>query len=197
MGRDANPRGVHRWESILAVMQAKKVGSKGTYHTRLLAAADLRDLQRLFERCRDYFEVATGAPAGSDEATRAFVAGPPTKSVDDKRVIGVFDGREGLIGVLDSLIDWPDQHVWTMGMLLLDPEHRGTGLGTWVLQSYEEWAGENGARGLRTAVVSHHLTGIQFLEHHGYSLDSTIEGYDAGARTATIGIWVKGVPTPS
>jgi GNAT superfamily N-acetyltransferase len=182
---------VHCLEGILAIMQTKRTGSDGTYHSRLLAAPDLRDLQRLFDRCADYFELATGAPAGPDEATRAYVAGPPTKSVDDKRVIGVYDQHAEMVGVLDALVDWPEDRVWTMGMLLLAPEHRGRGLGSWLLEAYEEWARSHGAQRYRTALVSHHDRGIRFLERRGYVRDGTIRGYNAGTRQATIDFLAK------
>lgn len=148
-------------------MHHQELGPAGRYATRLLRPPDLPALQELFERAADYFEIATGNPPARDEAPRAFVAGPPGKAVDDKRVIGVFAGRE-LVGVLDALTGWPDPATWTMGMLLLDPAHRCAGLGSAVLEAYEAWAAAEGAATLRTAVVSHHDPGLRFLARHGY-----------------------------
>lgn len=148
-------------------MQHRQLGPGGRYTTRPLTPPDLPHLQRLFETASDYFEIATGTGPAPDEAPRAFVAGPPTKAVDDKRVIGVFAGSE-LIGVLDAITDWPAPGDWTMGMLLLAPAHRGGGLGSAVLAAYEAWARRAGAARFRTAIVSHHAPGIRFLERHGY-----------------------------
>lgn len=163
----------------------QQVGPEGRYATRPLQPPDLPQLQDLFERGADYFEVATGAPPAKDEASRAFVAGPPTKSVDDKRMIGVF-AQDALVGVLDMIIDFPEQGVWTMGMLLLDPAHRGLGLGGSLLRAAEAWARARGARRFRTAVVAHHEDGVAFLERMGYALEETIDDYDAGARRASV-----------
>lgn len=149
-------------------MHLSELGPGGRYTTRLLRPPDLPALQQLFERASDYFEIATGAPPGKDEAPRAFVAGPPAKAVEDKRVIGVFAGRE-LVGVLDALTGWPAPDTWTMGMLLLAPDHRGAGLGSAVLAAYEAWAASEGAATLRTALVSRHARGVRFLERHGYA----------------------------
>lgn len=143
------------------------MGPARLYRTRPLAPPDLPALQRLFEGARDYFEIATGAGPAPDEAARAFVAGPPTKSVNDKRTIGVFSGGT-LIGVIDTITDWPADRVWTMGMLLLDPEHRGRGVGTEVLGAFERWAAAEGATSLRTAVVARHEAGIRFLTRQRY-----------------------------
>jgi RimJ/RimL family protein N-acetyltransferase len=167
-------------------MQVDRLGPDGAYHTRLLTPEDLRDLQALFVRAADYFEIATGRPPAADEAPRAFVAGPPTKSVHDKRVIGIFSRAGDLVGVLDALTDWPAEGVWTLGMLLLDPAVRGAGLGTAVLAAYEGWARSEGARRFRTAVVAHHEPGLRFLERAAFQRENTLPDYDAGARRATV-----------
>jgi GNAT superfamily N-acetyltransferase len=103
----------------------------------------------------------------------------------------VFDRDNELVGVLDAIVDWPDPGVWTMGMLLLDPTSRGSGLGTAVLNAYEEWAGMQGASEFRTAVVSHHERGRRFLQRTGYRCASTLDDYNAGAREATVLFYSK------
>ena len=161
-----------------------------SFSTRRLTPEDLGGLQTLFERSEDYFRTATGAPPGPDEAQRAFVAGPPGKPVDDKRIIGVFQDAE-LVGVIDALTDWPDRGVWMMGMLLLDPAHRGRGLGTQVLDGYESWAAKHGASEFRTALVTHHESGIAFLTARGYRPLSTLENYQAGTAPVQVEFFVK------
>ena len=172
-------------------MQRKNLGPSGEYLTRLLHPPDIGAAQALFERASDYFEVATGAPPARDEATRAFVAGPPSKSVDDKSIVGIFDRHNELIGILDALVDFPANGDWTMGMLLLDPGHRGAGLGTVVLEAYEDWAVGRGAKRFHTAVVSRHKRGVRFLEHRGYRRQREVQNYDAGARPATVVFFAK------
>ena len=171
-------------------MKLSHFGPDGRYSTRLLQPPDLPQLQELFERGTDYFEVATGAPPAKDEASRAYVAGPPTKSLDDKRVIGIF-ADESLTGVVDLLIDFPEPAVWTMGMLLLDPAHRGAGLGRAALQAVETWAVAQGAGRLRTAVVAHHGDGISFVQAAGFAEEATLADYDAGARRASVYFYSK------
>jgi GNAT superfamily N-acetyltransferase len=174
-------------------MDVRNLGPEARYHTRLLDPPDIQALQGLLERAGDYFEIATGAPPAADEATRAYVAGPPMKSVDDKRIIGLFDERDQLIGVLDALMDWPDPGTWSMGILLLDPGHRGHGLGTAALAAYESWARDQGAREFRTAVMAHHADGRRFIEQAGYSSTRTIDDYNAGARNASVLFFAKTV----
>ena len=174
-------------------MRLKNLGPRGEYHARPLHPPDISALQSLYERGADYFEVATGTSPRSDEAKRAFVAGPPSKSVDDKRIIGVFDSRDHLVGVVDSLVDFPAEGDWTIGMLLIDPHHRGLGLGRAVLHAYESWTVRGGARRLHTAVVSHHQPGIRFLEASGYVRQRAVDNYDAGARRASVVFFAKAI----
>jgi GNAT superfamily N-acetyltransferase len=174
-------------------MRVKSLGPRGRYATRLLAPPDIAAMQSLFLRAADYFDLATGAPPGPDEAQRAFVAGPPTKSVEDKRIIGVFDAADHLIGVLDALVDFPGAGEWTMGILLLDPRHRGVGLGRAVLEAYESWAATCGAHRLHTALVAHHEGGIRFLETAGYTPQREVKDYDAGGRRASVVFFQKDV----
>ena len=162
------------------------------FGSRLLAPPDIGSLQSLFERAADYFELVTGRGPGPDEAERAFVAGPPTKSVNDKRTLGVFEG-DRLVGVLDAIVDWPDEGVWSVGIFLLDPEVRGTGLGSAVLAAFECWAADRGARTFRTAVPGDHAAGRAYLRKAGYVTEEILDGYAAGSRTTNIVFYTKTV----
>ena len=71
-------------------------------------------------------------------------------------------------------------------MLLLDPAHRGKGLGSASLAAFEAWSAGLGARKLRTAIVSHHETGVAFAYRTGFRPDKTLEDYNAGSRQARV-----------
>ena len=172
-------------------MRLTSLGPQGKYNTRLLEPRDIPDVQSLFMRTADYFEMATGVAPASDEAKRAFVAGPPNRSVDDKRIIGVFDAADKLVGILDALVDFPADGEWTMGILLIDPDHRGAGLGALVLSEYESWAAKNGAGKFHTALVSHHDPGMRFLERGGYRRQRELEIHKADGRQATVVFFSK------
>jgi GNAT superfamily N-acetyltransferase len=178
-------------------MDGPGLGPDARFATRRLAPPDLPALQTLFERASDYFEIATGTTPAPDEAERAFVGGPPSKAVSEKQTIGIFDTAGALVGLLDAIPDFPSEGTWTVGMLLLDPEARGRGLGGALLAAFEEWATRRGARRLRTALVAHHAPGIRFLRRAGYAEVSRLEGYAAGATPATVAFFEKDIrPAP-
>ena len=167
-------------------METELDAAHTVYQTRLLLPSDLDAMQGLFERGADYFVIATGNQPVPDEARRAYVAGPPTKDVKAKRIVGIF-ADDALVGVLDALTNWPAEGTWTMGMLLLDPAHRGAGLGRATLAAYERWAASEGAQIYRTAIVAHHDPGARFLQRAGYTCDSTgVRDAAEGSRPAVL-----------
>jgi GNAT superfamily N-acetyltransferase len=177
-------------------MDTARLGPDGRFSTRRLAPPDLPALQALFERAADYFEIATGAGPAPDEAERAFVGGPPTKSVSDKQTIGVLDDAARLVGVLDAIPDFPSEGICTIGMLLLDPGVRGRGVGHSVLAAFEAWMTRRGTRRFRTALVTRHAEGLDFLRREGYAEVSRLEGYGRGAARSTIVFLEKAAGLP-
>jgi len=177
-------------------MDIARFGPDRGFSTRRLGLPDLPALQEMFHRAADYFEIATGAGPAPDEAERAFVGGPPTKSVSDKQTIGVFDDAGALVGVLDAIPDFPSEGTCTIGMLLLDPAARGRGVGGAALAAFEAWMTHRGTRQFRTAIVTHHAEGLAFLRREGYAEVSRLEGYGRGAARSTIVFLEKAAGLP-
>ena len=74
---------------------------------------------------------------------------------------------------------------------MIDPEHRGSGLGKQVLAAYESWAAQRGARKFHSALVSHHDPGIRFLERSGYVRQRVLESHNAGGQQETVVFFAK------
>jgi len=170
------------------------LGPGARYATRRLAPPDLSDLQAMFVRATDYFELATGRGPARDEAERAFVGGPPTVAVSDKLTVGIFDETDGLVGVLDAVPGFPAPGTCSIGMLLLEPAARGAGLGGAVLAAFETWVATRGTGRVRTALGAQHAAGLRFLARAGYVELSRLSDYDAGAARTTIVLLEKALP---
>ena len=115
------------------------------------------------------------------------------EAVNDKRTIGLFTADRTLVGVLDAIMDWPDDGTWTIGMLLLDPAHRGAGTGSAFFAAFAEWASSEGARGLRTALTSDDTRGAAYAVRLGFTEENRVENYDAGGKRPTIVFYRKGL----
>lgn len=138
------------------------------YTLRYLTPEDGPQAQALCERAADYLELLMGLPPGPAEAQSLYLAVPPGKDGSDKALLGIFDG-ETLIGAVDAVRDYPEAGVWWLGLLLLDPAHRGQGIGAATLRAFTEWITAMGARGVRLGVVEHSTHALTFWRRHGFT----------------------------
>jgi RimJ/RimL family protein N-acetyltransferase len=134
-----------------------------------LNAADETDLQDLLLRASDYTELLTGEPVGSDDAAELLVDTPPGKSPEDKWIFGIYPvGDSKLIGVIDMVADHPVNGTWFLGLMLLDPEYRGSGFGEEIVNSLFAWLAERDVHGVRIGVVEHNQGALRFWKRMGF-----------------------------
>ena len=89
--------------------------------TWLLDESHTSLLQDLHERCADFIHLATGRPPQLNAARDLLQELPPGKSLQDKFVLGFVRVHPGLIGVLDTVRDYPDPGTWYIGLLMIHP----------------------------------------------------------------------------
>ena len=128
------------------------------------------ELERLYESCREYFELVTGAPPAPDEVDALLRTVPRGRSREDKFVIGFFDAPEHLVGVLDVIRDYPREREWYVGLLLFGPATRGRGLGERVYRRLEEWVLAQGGRALHLIVQQTNPGALRFWERMGFEV---------------------------
>jgi GNAT superfamily N-acetyltransferase len=139
------------------------------YRTRPLSPEDAAILQSLLERCADYSLLVTGSSPGPSAAASLLADRPEGKNLRDKLVIGLFTETQSLIGVLDAVRDYPAPDEWWLGLLLLDPPHRGQGLGQRIYQAFESWAVKQGARSIYLGVVEENRDAYRFWQKLGFT----------------------------
>src|SRR5437870_7991873 len=126
----------------------------GTLELRILETEDGGDLQA---------QLVTGRPVGDAAAQSLFSGLPPGKTYDDKFLFGLICGS-ALVGVIDLLRAWPTETSWTLGLLMLDPDIRGRGVGKAVVRTLEAWIRSQGAKVMRIGVVERNTRAISFWE---------------------------------
>jgi ribosomal protein S18 acetylase RimI-like enzyme len=97
---------------------------------------ELAALQRIFESDEDFALRVTGHPPGPADAQSTLMFVPEGKSPDDKAVFGVWAGDE-LVGILDLLLRHPDDETVYLGLLLIDRDRQGQGIGAAACQALE------------------------------------------------------------
>jgi GNAT superfamily N-acetyltransferase len=140
------------------------------YRSSLMQADDLTKLKSLLEKCADYSLMVTGSPPKSSDAASLLADCPEGKTLADKFLIGISTRKQELIGVLDAIRDYPTQHDWWLGLLLLDPAQRNKGLGTRIFKSFEYWLRQQGTRHVFLGVVEENQRAYQFWQGMGFQV---------------------------
>ncbi len=109
------------------------------YSVHRMTQADVPALQKLYEACSDYMQMVDGHPAGKNAAEEEFRNTPPGRSTADKFMFGILDPQKELIGVLDTMRDYPDETTWWIGLLLFLPGIRTQGIGKKVVEGFADY----------------------------------------------------------
>ncbi len=140
------------------------------YSATYLQPGDSATLQELLEHCADYFELVYGLPPAATGAQELFAEKPPAKTLEDKFVIGFWDDAERLIGVLDTVRDYPQPGEWFVGLFLITPAYRQHGVGHMTYQVFERWVVQRGARQIGLGVVESNRRAYDFWQGLGFEV---------------------------
>jgi ribosomal protein S18 acetylase RimI-like enzyme len=124
-------------------------------------------VQRLFERCSEFLVLCEGAPAAPDTAEKELTFVAPGKTLDDTFNFGVYDGGE-LIALVELYREFPKPSEWFLGLLMLDPAHRGRGLGAEIHREVLDFLAARGATTLWIAVMAQNEAALRFWIRQGY-----------------------------
>lgn len=137
------------------------------YKMRALSKESKNIVENLCKKCSDYYILHDGILPSKEEVDEIFMALPPNKSYEDKFVLGIYK-FDTLIGIVDIIKNFPTDGEWMMGLMLIQPEERGNGLGKIVHGALVEWAKDLGAKSFRIGVIEDNYRGINFWSSLGY-----------------------------
>jgi GNAT superfamily N-acetyltransferase len=133
-----------------------------------LSLEDAPVLQRLLERCRDYYELVEGRPPIANAAIEELTEGPAERVPHDLLCLGVAGSDGQLAGMIGALRHHRRENQWYLGLMLLDPTLRGRGFGAETYRAFEEWIVGQGADSLLLAVVEANVRAARFWERMGF-----------------------------
>ncbi len=159
------------------------------YIIQLMIDKDVDNLQELCEACSDYHELAEGQPTSKTAGREIFLDAPKGKNPEDKMILGVYVQKaecKELIGVIDSLNDFPESGTWFVGLMMLIPSHRKYGIGEKVYKEYIKWANQNGAKKIRIGVLQENDNALKFWKRMGFKVVKKIDNYQSGNKITVV-----------
>lgn len=132
-----------------------------------IGGSAVAELQELLERCEDFEVLVTGHPPDPHAARDLLTEVPPDHPPRDKFVIGVWTD-DGLTAIIDLLRDFPQPHVWYLGLLLVAPEARGSGFGARIVEALKAWVRSHDGRAIRLAVQDQNPAALRFWLRQGF-----------------------------
>lgn len=148
-------------------MRGNIITGHSEYNIRLLSGDDEISIQDLCERCSDFFELIEGRTPEKDAGHSILSDLPPGKELKDKYVFGVYK-EDFLIAVIDIIKDYKVTGEWIIGLLMIDPNERGNGLGRKLHDLIKTWVSEEHGKALRIGVVEENHGGYKFWCEMGY-----------------------------
>lgn len=130
---------------------------------------DKNEVTEFLKKNRTYLVYQDGQEV-SEKTTRETFYGelPIQKSYDDKQIIGFYHDKS-LICIVDILKNYPIQNTWVIGLMLLDEEKRGRGIGEKVYKQVEHYLLKNEVEVIRLGVLEDNTIGKRFWKQNGFT----------------------------
>ena len=135
--------------------------------TRRLGPPDASELQRLFERCSDFFELIEGTATRSNAAVEELASLAPGKTAAETFCLGAF-AEDRLIAFASLTRDYPKPGEWWVGLFLIDPSERNRGFGTELHGVIAEWVAAQSGSTLGLIVQVTNEAALRFWLRQGY-----------------------------
>jgi GNAT superfamily N-acetyltransferase len=148
-----------------------------------MTAADVPQLQALFETNPGYFLRINGSPPPADAAQSEFDESPPPHLGFGQRwMLGVRQRDGELVGVINLLSDLCTAGAWHIALFWLVDRLHGRGLAEPLHAALEQHARQNGALWLRLSVIAGNARAERFWQRLGYVELRRRLGVDTGGR---------------
>jgi GNAT superfamily N-acetyltransferase len=163
-------------------MDEIEVAVGGPVTVREMRPEDEAGVGRLFAACADYFTAATGTQALPADVQSLYYALPEGADFEQKRLLVVCRGADGVVGLVDVVDRYPDAGSCSVGVFLLAPGARRQGIGTGVARRLAEEAAGRGMRTVLATCPADWEPGMGFLRGLGFEI-----GTSAAPPGATVG----------
>ncbi|MGY3765618.1 GNAT family N-acetyltransferase [Vagococcus vulneris] len=117
----------------------------------------------------DYFTDYQKKEPTNEQVITFFNELPPNTSIHKKNVYGVFD-QDTMIGMIDWVIDYPEENQSIIGLFVLRHDYRGVGLAQPLYDALEQMAKETGSQKITLGVLESNLPAVAFWKSQNYQI---------------------------
>lgn len=143
--------------------------------------SDVEILQTCIESAPRYWNYISGEEPDLDTAKSIFEALPPGKSIQSKRVLGIFlshQNTEEMVGCVDLIRGYPSEFTAMLGLLLIREKYQKQGCGFRSVMLIQQWIRQEWPEitTLRIGVVDSNPV-LVFWEKMGFQLTGEFKPY--------------------
>jgi ribosomal protein S18 acetylase RimI-like enzyme len=164
------------------------------YSVHQLLLEDIEDVKTLCDKCLDYMLLVDGHPADPKSIEEDFLYVPPGNSLEDKFIFGIFDQKQELVGILDTMRGYPEKGVWWIGLLMFPPEIRSQGIGKKVLDGFDDYVRARDSKKIMLGVVEENEKAFSFWKKMGYKFIYQREPQEFGNKIHKVNIMSRELP---
>lgn len=145
------------------------------YNLRLVTEKEINAIIELCQSCSGYFQMESGKFPDEEEAHAILTELPPNKTHKDKYVIGMYNEKSTLIALMDIVRDYPEEHVWMLGLLLVNPTERRKGLGQAFYHKIIKLVEKEDGQMIRIGVYEENEPAFKFWKALGFKTLKKVE----------------------
>jgi GNAT superfamily N-acetyltransferase len=145
--------------------------------------ADTASVTDLFTRAADYVLLESGQAPGAAQTHSFFTESPPKTDPATSLRLGQFLPDGQLVAIAEVAFGFPNPDDAYIGLLLIDPNHRGKRLGQQMLDHIFKSAKAKGATRILIAVLEENTKGHRFWCKMGFIEEMRSQPKQIGLKT--------------
>lgn len=153
---------------------------------QLVQEDDVSTVQDFYNRAADFVALETGRGLDDATVTDFFADCPPGADVATSHKLGMFMPAGELLAIADLAFGYPEIDDAYVGLLLVDQDCRGMGLGRALFEHLVGLAQARDAKRLLVAVLDENTGGRAFWEREGFRLLATFPDFKLGLKTHVV-----------
>lgn len=149
----------------------------------LRATSDDANVTDLFQRAADYVLLESGQPPDAIQTRDFFTGAPPGIDPETSLRLGLFLPGSQLVAIAEVAFGFPNLDDAYIGLLLIDPAHRGKRLGQQMLDHIVAAAVTRQASRVLIAVLEENTKGHRFWSKMGFGEETRGPPKQMGLKT--------------